>query len=455
MKLPGSIRFRLSLWYLLFLLITLLFFGTFSYIMLSQNVYQWLNEPLKISSITPGASPDNATKSINRLNSNQEYIHFSTYGLTQDQLTDMQAKTEYPHVIDTDKGQMVIDLKKVVSPDAAGDQELWFYRRPATNNATDYEITVISQSKTSSVNVMQAYRQVLIILLPVTMVLAALMVYFLANIILKPVEDIAKVAKRIGDNDFESRISVRNDDELGMLSITLNQTFARLQKEFEMEQQFIADASHGLRAPLSIIKGEATLALNKARNGTEYRGSLELISQDIDRMSSLIHKLLVLARVDYNREQANFVNINLQELLNDIALDVQVICDEKHIDLQLNLRSGITIEGDELKLRELFMNLLDNAVCYTPVSGKIMVSLESIDKMAIVDIKDTGIGIPTEHIPYIMERFYRVNKSSAGDMGTGLGLAICKRIVELHRGNIRVESEVGVGSLFSVNLPIP
>lgn len=454
MKLPGSIRFRLSLWYSLFLLTILGIFATFSYVMLSQNVYHWLSEPLKISSIIYDASPDNATDSINRLNSDQEYTHFYTYTLTHDQITDIQAKDVYLHVIDTDKGQIVIDLKKVIPSDMQGDLELWFYRRPATNNVTNYEITAISQSKTSSVNVMQAYSQVLIILFPVTIVLAGLMVYFLAKMILKPVEDIAKVAKRMGENDLDSRISVQNDDELGMLSKTLNQTFGRLQNEFEKERQFIADASHGLRAPLSIIQGEAKLALNKARKNTEYRRSLELISQDIDRMSSLIHKLLVLSRVDYNGEQVNFVNINLQQLLDDIALDVQVICNEKHIDLQLDLKPSITIEGDVLKLRELFINLLDNAVRYTSEGGKIMVSLNCNENMATVGIKDTGIGIPPEHIPHVMERFYRVDKSFKYGEGTGLGLAICEQITELHGGSIAVESEVGVGSLFSVTLPI-
>lgn len=453
MNFSKSIKLRLSLWYLLFLLITLGFFSAFSYVMLSQNVYHWLSEPLKISSIIPGAAPDNATESTNPLNSDQEYIHFYTYTLTRDQITDIQAKDVYLHVIDTDKGQMVIDLKKVVPSDMQGDLELWFYRRPITNNATNYEITVITQSKASSVNVMQAYSQVLIIVLPVTIVLAGLMVYFLAKIILKPVEDIAKVARRIGENDLKSRIQVRDDDELGMLSETLNQTFDHLQKEFDTERQFAADASHGLKAPLAIMQGEATLALNKDRKNEEYRRSLELISQDIGRMSSMVHKLLVLTRVECDSEQSNFIKINLNELLNDIASDIQVICDEKHIDLKLDMEPGIMIKGDELKLRELFMNLLDNAVRYTSKGGIITVSLKCNNNMATVGIKDTGIGISEEHIPHIMERFYRVKKSSKDDTGTGLGLAICKRIAELHGGKITVESAVGMGSLFSITLP--
>jgi signal transduction histidine kinase len=366
----------------------------------------------------------------------------------------MQLSNTYPYVIDTPHGPITIDLKKVVASDISGDMELWFYGRSATENAANYEVAVIEQSKADSIDVMRTYSQVLLFAFPITIVLAGLMIYVLANKLLKPVEDITRVARRIGDNDLESRIPVRNNDELGILSRTLNQTFDRLQREFNKERQFAADASHGLKAPLAIMQGEATLALNKSRKSREYRKSLELISQDIGRMSSLVQKILVLTRSDGDRRQANFVKINLQELLNDIAADMQVICEAKNINLKQNLEPSVMVKGDELRLRELFMNLLDNAVRYTPAGGAIAISLSGINHTAYIDIKDTGIGIRQEHIPYIMERFYKVDKThSRGDGGAGLGLAICKNIAEHHGGKITVESEVGVGSLFTVTLP--
>lgn len=456
MSFPTGIKVKLGLWYLLFLAGILIFFSIISYFILSHNLYQWVYEPLGLSAVVSSASASTSTytPSENQYDLNQAYIPLATCSLTRDQISGMQFRNTDLYVIDTPQGPITIDLKKVVTSDISGDVELWFYRRATIQNAANYEIAVIVQSKADSIDIMRIYGQGLLIAIPVTLVLAGLVVYALANKLLKPVEDIAKVARQIGDNDLESRIPIRSDDELGILSRTLNQTFDRLQREFSRERQFTADASHGLKAPLAIMQGEATLALNKSRKSAEYRKSLELISQDIGRMSSLIPKILTLTRYESSRDQVNFIKINLRELLNDIAADMQVICEAKHINLKQNLEAGILINGEESKLRELFMNLLDNAIHFTSAGGTIAISLTGSNHIAGIDIKDTGIGIPPEHIPHIMERFYKVNKThTSGDGGAGLGLAICKCITENHRGKITVASEIGVGSLFTVTLP--
>jgi signal transduction histidine kinase len=172
-------------------------------------------------------------------------------------------------------------------------------------------------------------------------------------------------------------------------------------------------------------------------------------------MSFLIDQLLSLARADAGKEQWNFTEVNLGKLITNLNADVEALCQEKELSLQLGQMPDLVVKGDEARLRELFMNLLDNAIRYTPAPGTISVSLRRQGQMAVVAITDTGVGIPAEDIPFIFERFYRVDKSrSRTEGGTGLGLAICRHIAEAHGGKIEVKSQVGAGSTFSVWLPL-
>ncbi|MDH4292086.1 MAG: ATP-binding protein, partial [Dehalococcoidia bacterium] len=212
-----------------------------------------------------------------------------------------------------------------------------------------------------------------------------------------------------------------------------------------------SDASHELRTPLAVIEAESTLALQKERPPSDYRQSLETISQESRQMSSLIDQLLTLARADAGKEQWNFTEVNLGKLISNLSTDIEVLCQEKGLSFQLGQAQDLVVKGDEARLRELFMNLLDNAIRYTPSPGTISVSLHREGQMAVVAITDTGIGIPAEDIPFIFERFYRVDKSrSRVEGGSGLGLAISRHIAEAHEGKIEVESQVGSGSTFSV-----
>jgi signal transduction histidine kinase len=228
----------------------------------------------------------------------------------------------------------------------------------------------------------------------------------------------------------------------------------RLQRAFDRERRFTTDASHEMRTPLSVIQGEATLALSKERSKEEYQRSLELISQEASHMISVVSKLLGLAEVDAGRESLNFEEVSLKELLTELASDIRVLCEDKSICFQLQAPDAIIVKGDRVKLRQLFLNLLDNAIRHTPQGGSIFVSLNKQGDSAYVSVRDTGVGISEEHLPHIFERFYRVDKSrSRSEGGAGLGLSICQRIAELHGGKIEVESKVGEGSTFTVLLP--
>jgi len=295
----------------------------------------------------------------------------------------------------------------------------------------------------------------LLIAIPLTLVVAGAGGVFLAGRALKPVDQIARTALEIEGRDLSQRIPVTTKDELGRLASTLNQMIERLEKAFKRQQQFTGDASHELRTPLAVIEAESTLALGKQRSADEYRQSLETVSQEAKHMSGIIDRLLTLARADSGSERLMFEEVDLRGLLTDLRSEVDVLVRDKGLELQLNRVDSVTVMGDRGRLRQLLLNLLDNAIRYTSAGGTISLSAGTEDQMAVIAISDTGIGIPEDALPSIFERFYRVDKArSRADGGSGLGLAICKHIAEDHGGRMEVESRVDKGSTFRVLLPL-
>ena len=295
----------------------------------------------------------------------------------------------------------------------------------------------------------------LIIAVPLTLLVAGAGGMFLADRALKPVGQIANTARRIQETDLSRRITVSTRDELGRLGSTLNDMIERLEKAFKRQREFTGDASHELRTPLSLIQAEATLALQRARSPEEYQKSLESIAEEAEHMSRIIEQLLFLARADSGSERIAFDEINVADLLREVGADMEALSRDKGVALAMRLDVPAVVRGNEGLLRRLFLNLVDNAVRYTPEGGKVSIASDTAGDEALVSVSDTGIGIPPEHLPHIFERFYRVDKArSRSDGGSGLGLAICKQVVDLHGGRIEVDSKEGQGSTFKVFVPL-
>jgi heavy metal sensor kinase len=297
---------------------------------------------------------------------------------------------------------------------------------------------------------------VLILIIPISFVISIVTGWFLARKSLQPVDQITRTAREISSLNLSKRIPPNEiDDEIGRLITTFNEMIDRLQKSFEQTKQFSVSASHELRTPLTILRGEIEVALKSNKTPEEYVNTLKSLLDEVVRMSSIIDSLFNLTKSDAGQTDVHFEIINLDTLVMELYEDSEHLAKNKNISILLNKMDEVKIRGDKVKLRQLFLNLIDNAIKYNNEFGKVEISLYKENKTAIFVITDTGIGIPKESINKIFERFYRVDKARSRELGgSGLGLAIAKWIVDLHKGTIEVNSELGKGSTFIIKFPI-
>jgi heavy metal sensor kinase len=450
-----SIKFRFTLWYLLVLAVLLLALSGGVYFYLSRNLYRSLDVSLALRSTQLRSIPD-ILESIRQGEFQEELGEIIIlYFYSGDQLVEVSPRGLSIPLSREFISQAIAHPSSRATIETAQGERLRLLAVPVNLSAVGPGVLVIARSTIQIDRALTRLGRTFLIAIPLTLAVAAGGGIFLARRALKPVDQIARTAQEIGEGDLSRRIDVNTKDELGRLAATLNEMIGRLENTFRRQQQFTSDASHELRTPLAVIEAESSLALQKERPSSDYRQSLETISREARHMSSLVARLLALARSDAGKEQWNFMEVNLGKLIAELATDAEILCQEKELNFQLDQMQDLVVRGDDARLRELFMNLLDNAVRYTPSPGAVSVSLRREDQMAVVAITDTGVGIPPEDMPFIFDRFYRVDKSrSRVDGGSGLGLAISQHIAQAHGGRVELESNVGVGSTFSVWLPL-
>jgi signal transduction histidine kinase len=313
---------------------------------------------------------------------------------------------------------------------------------------------------------------VMLTLLPLALLGAGAGGYAVASRALAPVDQITRSAADISAQDLSQRLPVTTRDELGRLATTFNALIERLQQAFERQRRFTADASHELRTPLSIIRAITSQKPGapvggRRRTPEEYEEALHQIDEAAAYMTKLAAHLLTLARADSGQLLLEKERIDLTELLEHVAGQVGE-ASGRSIPVHSEEPGGAGpsggagprgaaggwVMGDPMRLIELFLNLLDNAARYTPATGSVEVHVSSEGDHTRVVVRDTGIGIPPEHLPHIFERFYRVDKARAREEGgVGLGLAIARWVAEAHGGSIWAESEPGRGTTMTVTLP--
>lgn len=278
---------------------------------------------------------------------------------------------------------------------------------------------------------------------------------YISRRVLKPVEAICEAAERISIEDLSQRISTEGpDDEMKELTVTFNSMIDRLDTSFQKQNQFISDASHELRTPISVIQGYANLINRWGKSDPDIlQESIESILTETEHMSALIKQLLVLAKSDQNKLTIQKAEMSLNEVAGELVREMEMLSADKEIILQEEDRVQIIADYDLIK--QLLWIHGENALKYSGEGGKIEVKVWKEEGFGYVSIKDNGPGIAEEDIPKIFDRFYRVDKSrNKGISGTGLGLAIARWIVERHDGEIIVESKIGEGTVFINQLPI-
>jgi heavy metal sensor kinase len=279
--------------------------------------------------------------------------------------------------------------------------------------------------------------------------------WLLSSRAIRPIHTISETARSISASDLSRRIDVQDTQtELGELAETLNDTFDRLDKAFQRQVQFTADASHELRTPLAVIHSHAELALSRERTADEYRQTLEACLRASRRMKSLVESLLVLARSDAGRLELNPSEFDLKSAAEESVHMVEPLAKEKEVRIESEL-TPVEIKADRTRISQLITNLLSNAIRYNRTGGGVKLGVGRENGEAILTVADTGVGIPENDQHHVFERFFRADKARSREVGgSGLGLAICQSIVEAHGGTISFTSKPNEGTTFVVKLPV-
>lgn len=452
------IRVRLTLWYLLLSGSALVAFGLFQYYRLQNSLMASVDSNLQIAATQALANTDNENGHPAFQNTDT-FASLSNHLGTEDFAVRIVAQDGT--ILDSFGAASLVPPSKSIHAGFAtqqGQLARWRIYSQAISSpvgtATPWLQSAQSLSRVDQT--IAGLRTQLLLGLPLILLLLAAGGILLADRALRPIDHITRTTEALSARDLSRRIDyVGPADEVGRLARTLDSMLARLEQAFERERRFTADAAHELRTPLTALKGQIQVTLGKKRTGDDYRQTLEGLQRQVDRLVGLSDGLLFLTRADHGILHAETATVDLSELLEILAEQIQPLAESRELKLATNLEASLLVEGDQDLLIRLLSNLLDNALKYTPAGGHISLSLHHKRNAALIEVSDTGRGISTEHLPHLFERFYRVEEDrSSISGGTGLGLAMAAEITQLHRGSISVHSEVGRGTTFTVRLPL-
>ncbi len=312
---------------------------------------------------------------------------------------------------------------------------------------------------TSTTSVDAALTRLLIVLavgLPITVLLAAAGGVFLVKRSLEPVERIARKAEAITQHSLSERLPVPNTgDELERLSISLNHMISRLEEAVQGSKRLVADASHELRTPLAALRGELESLTADPKPEPRLRETLGSLLEEVERLATVVDGLLALSRLDAGEARSEWVTFDLAELVATTADQMSLLAEDKRIAVACDAPQRVMVTGDRARLKQVVVNLLDNAIKYTPNGGTVRLKVARGGAQAVLEVSDSGIGIPAEALPHVFERFFRVERSRTREQGgAGLGLSIVKAICTAHGALVEVQSAAERGSRFRIRLPL-
>lgn len=296
----------------------------------------------------------------------------------------------------------------------------------------------------------------LLAMLPVVGAIALGGGYVLVKRALTPVDQIAASAQRISSHNLSERLPVaKTGDELERLSVALNHMIERLDAAFQHSRRFVADASHELRTPLTVLQGELESLVQEPQPTAEVRDRLGSALEEVGRLANIVEGLFAISRLDAGEAAAEWVRFDLAQLATATADQMGLLAEDKKIQVTCTASLGVWVEGDRARLKQVVVNLLDNAIKYTPEHGAVGLTVKAENSKAVLEVEDNGIGIPPEALPRVFERFFRVDPARSREQGgAGLGLSIVKSICGAHQGRVEAASSPGQGSRFRVELPL-
>jgi len=461
-----SIRFRLTFWYALTLAVIMAASALFSYHYFSKTLRRQIDAELQNIADQIGLAHNRQNGSPFDCNQLQERIHqgnWDAYILLRGENLQPECASDNLLAGDLEFGPIAMQQVRwlnhhLETVEIEGDMQLRLLSSPLKQNGRLVGVVQVARNLGELQQTLGELRLIYLLVGPFALFWLYLGGWLLFGQLVTPVIEVTAAAREINAENLVRRLpNTGYGDELGQMVVTFNQMLERLESAFRRQRQFSGDASHELRTPLTILRGETEVTLRWAKTPEEFRDMLRSNLEEIDRMERIIENLLLLTRSESGELTLEVREFSLSDLVQALYMQGRTLGEAKRISvsLRVDLDEEMRIRGDELRLRQMFLNLIANGIKYTPEGGALELAILREGEMARVDVSDTGIGVPVEAQPYIFDRFYRVDKArNRMDGGSGLGLSIVKSIAVAHGGRISIYSTPGQGSTFTVLLPI-
>jgi heavy metal sensor kinase len=457
-----SIGFRLAAWYSLVFACGLGAFSVGAWFAMRASLYHAIDDELRdrVGGVTSFMDQQIAALSVPEIR--DEFREHSVLGPGGDlfQVCDSQGQWLYRSV-PLENENVPIELPDRLTQPRFENKQLQqhllrFYSQRIIVGGNPYTVQVASLMN-EGLEALELFKLMLLIAAPLLLVAASAGGYWLSMRALAPVDEISRAAQRISIENLADRLKVpHTGDQLQRLSETLNATFARLEASVLRMKQFTADASHELRAPISLIRTTAEVAVQRDRTAPEYRDALTEILEESERTSQVVDSLMLLARADSGKEMFERVPADACAVVRGAIEQGEKLARSQCIEFKESLPSGsISVQADSDALRRAVLILIDNAVKYTPSGGAVKVELTEEGGFVVVSVTDTGIGIAKGDLAHVFDRFWRADKARSREQGgAGLGLSIAKWVAEAHQGSLSVDSALGIGSVFLLRIPV-
>ncbi len=456
-----TFRTRLTLWYIAILGGTLVLFAVLLYAALARSLYRHHDDELALSAGQIQALLEGKPLQESALG---QLLTGSPAGsalvMVRDQTGDLRYRSALLQISEPNIG-----LHEALVHAAAHGQATpqFFTTSLERSGAVRFICVPVSTSPVGYVQIghplgdvaptLRTFRNTSLIVLPLVVLLTSYGGWLLAGRALAPVKEIDGTLQAIHASDLSRRVRVSpTDRELQQLVTTVNQTLERLDQAFASIRQFAADASHQLQTPLAVMKSSLELAARGPEPVTQ--DFVARLSQEVNDMSATLTDLQALALADADLATTRSGPVDLSAICREALEILTALAEPADVTIDAAIAEGVVVWGDALRLKQVVLNLSDNAIKYSPRGAHVRLSLAVTPADAVLEIADTGEGIEAQHLPHIFDRFYRIDRGAPGKPGTGLGLAIVKRIVEVHRGSVRVTSVPREGSSFFVTLPL-